>query len=48
MLQECRHLRNLIAAQWLFIPALFVVAAILAFNFIGDGMRDAADPYSKV
>ena len=48
MLQECRHLRNLIAAQWLFIPAFFVVAAILAFNFIGDGMRDAADPYSKV
>ncbi len=48
MLQECRHLRNLIAAQWLFIPAFFVVAAILAFNFIGDGMRDAADPYAKV
>ena len=48
MLQECRHLRNLIAAQWLFIPAFFVVAAILAFNFIGDGLRDAADPYAKV
>ena len=46
MLQECRHLRNLIAAPWLFIPAFFVVAAILAFNFVGDGMRDAADPYA--
>lgn len=48
MLQECRFLRNLINAQWLFIPAFFVVVAILAFNFIGDGMRDAADPYAKV
>jgi peptide/nickel transport system permease protein len=32
----------------LFIPALFVVVTILAFNFIGDGLRDAADPYSRV
>ena len=48
MLQECRHLRNLINAPWLFIPAFFVVVAILAFNFIGDGLRDAADPYAKV
>ena len=30
---------------WLLIPGLFVVAAVLAFNFLGDGLRDAADPY---
>ena len=30
---------------WLMIPALFVIVTVLAFNFIGDGMRDAADPY---
>ena len=27
------------------IPALFVIIAVLAFNFLGDGLRDAADPY---
>ena len=27
------------------IPALFVVITVLAFNFVGDGLRDAADPY---
>jgi peptide/nickel transport system permease protein len=32
---------------WLLIPGLFIVVAVLAFNFVGDGMRDAADPYSK-
>jgi len=30
---------------WLMLPALFVVAAVLMFNFLGDGLRDAADPY---
>ena len=32
---------------WLFIPAGFVVVAVLAFPLIGDGLRDAADPYSE-
>ena len=30
---------------WLLIPAIFVVVTVLAFNFVGDGLRDAADPY---
>ena len=30
---------------WLIIPGLFVVVTVLAFNFLGDGLRDAADPY---
>jgi peptide/nickel transport system permease protein len=30
---------------WLLIPGIFVVVAVLAFNFLGDGLRDAADPY---
>jgi peptide/nickel transport system permease protein len=30
---------------WLLMPALFVIVAVLAFNFLGDGLRDAADPY---
>ncbi len=48
LLQDCRAVRVLDTAPWLFIPALFVVVTILAFNFIGDGLRDAADPYSRV
>lgn len=32
--------------QWEFIPAFFFIALVLAFVFVGDGMRDAADPYS--
>jgi peptide/nickel transport system permease protein len=27
-------------------PVLFIIAAVLGFNFLGDGLRDAADPYS--
>jgi peptide/nickel transport system permease protein len=30
---------------WLLIPGIFVIIAVLAFNFMGDGLRDAADPY---
>ena len=30
---------------WLLIPGLFIVVAVLGFNFVGDGLRDAADPY---
>lgn len=33
---------------WLMIPGLFVIIVILAFNFVGDGLRDAADPYSEL
>ena len=39
------NLRSVAAFPWLIIPALFVVVAVLAFNFLGDGLRDAADPY---
>jgi peptide/nickel transport system permease protein len=31
----------------MFMPGLAVVIAVLAFNFVGDGLRDAADPYSR-
>jgi hypothetical protein len=32
---------------WLLIPGLFVVAAVLAYSLLGDGLRDTADPYSR-
>ena len=34
--------------SWLMIPAIAVMVAVLAFNFVGDGVRDAADPYSDL
>ncbi|MCX7905057.1 MAG: ABC transporter permease, partial [Caloramator sp.] len=34
-------------SPWLLIPVIFVVIVVLAFNFVGDGLRDAADPYAR-
>ena len=48
LLQNAQHIRVLARTPFLLIPGLFVVVAILAFNFVGDGLRDAADPYAKV
>lgn len=47
LLQEAQNLQTVALAPWLMIPALFVVASILSFNFMGDGLRDAADPYAR-
>jgi peptide/nickel transport system permease protein len=46
LLQEAQNIRSVAHHPWLFIPGLFVIVTVLAFNFLGDGMRDAADPYS--
>ncbi|MBT4610301.1 MAG: ABC transporter permease, partial [Gemmatimonadetes bacterium] len=45
LLQDAQSLTALQLYPWLMIPALFVIITVLAFNFIGDGLRDAADPY---
>jgi len=37
--------RTVALHPWLLIPGLFVIITVLAFNFLGDGLRDAADPY---
>ncbi|MBT3603496.1 MAG: ABC transporter permease [Candidatus Latescibacteria bacterium] len=47
LLQDGRSLTTLYYYQWLLIPASFIVVAVLCFNFLGDGLRDAVDPYSK-
>ena len=47
LLNEAQHVRVLLQQPWLLTPAIFVVVAIISFNFLGDGMRDAADPFSK-
>lgn len=45
MLQQAQNIEVLTSSPWLLIPVFPVVIAILAFNFVGDGLRDAADPY---
>lgn len=46
LLQEAQNIRAISTAPWLFWPGVGVVIAVLALNFLGDGLRDAADPYA--
>ena len=46
LLQEAQNVQTVALYPWLLLPAVPVILAILAFNFLGDGLRDAADPYS--
>jgi peptide/nickel transport system permease protein len=45
MLQQAQNLQTIAISPWLLAPAVPVIIVILAFNFMGDGLRDAADPY---
>lgn len=45
LLQEAQTVSTVILQPWLMIPGAFVIVTVVAFNFIGDGLRDAADPY---
>ena len=47
LLQDAQNIRSLSQSPWLLIPGLFVIATVLAFNFLGDGLRDATDPYKQ-
>lgn len=47
MLQNVTSADVLLNYQWYFIPVIFFVVLVLAFVFVGDGLRDAADPYSN-
>lgn len=46
ILMDAQSLNSIVNYNWLLLPALAVVITVLAFNFMGDGLRDAADPYS--
>ena len=46
LLQEVQNLESLALYPWVFSPAIVIVILILAFSFMGDGLRDAADPYT--
>jgi len=45
LLQDAQDIQTVALYPWLLIPGLFVIIIVLAFNFLGDGLRDAADPY---
>ena len=45
LLQQAQNIRSVALSPWLLTPALFVVVTVLCFNFLGGGLRDAADPY---
>lgn len=45
LLQQAQNIQALAISPWLLIPSIPVIVVILAFNFMGDGLRDAADPY---
>ena len=46
LLQEAQNIRAISTAPWLFWPGVAVVVTVLSLNFLGDGLRDAADPYN--
>jgi peptide/nickel transport system permease protein len=45
LLQQAQNVQTVAISPWLMLPAIPVIIAVLAFNFLGDGLRDAADPY---
>ena len=45
LLQDAQNIQALAISPWLLIPSFPVIVVVLAFNFMGDGLRDAADPY---
>jgi peptide/nickel transport system permease protein len=47
LLQAAQNVQSVAITPWLLLPAVPMIIAILAFNFLGDGLRDAADPYSN-
>ena len=47
MLQDCLNLQVVANYPWLLMPVILIIMTVLSFNFLGDGLRDAADPYSS-
>jgi len=45
LLKDAQQVSVIALYPWLLIPGIFVIITVLSFNFLGDGLRDAADPY---
>jgi len=46
LLEEARRVTVLLSYPWLLLPAIPVLIVVIAYNFLGDALRDAADPYA--
>ncbi len=47
LLQQAQNVQTVAISPWLMMPAVPVIVVVMAFNFLGDGLRDAADPYGR-
>lgn len=47
LMQQAQNIQSVAHAPWLLLPGVAVIITVLAFNFLGDGLRDAADPYAN-
>ena len=47
LLQQAQNYQVIVMTPWLLLPGLFIVLTVIAFNLLGDGLRDAADPYNQ-
>ena len=47
LLRDAQNVRNIRTAPWILFAAVPVIVAVLALNYVGDGLRDAVDPYSR-
>ncbi len=47
LLYDAQKFRNVALYPWILIPGIFVLLTVVSFNFVGDGLRDAADPYNN-
>lgn len=48
LLSQANNLQSITSYPWLLIPGLFIIVTVLAFNFLGDALRDAADPFATI
>ncbi|MBT6482568.1 MAG: ABC transporter permease [Gammaproteobacteria bacterium] len=48
LLQQAQNYQVIVMTPWLLLPGAFIVVTVIAFNLLGDGLRDAADPYSSL
>jgi len=48
LMHDAQNLQTLGSHNWIMSPVIFIIIAVLGFNFLGDGLRDAADPYAVV
>jgi peptide/nickel transport system permease protein len=47
MLQDCMNVQVIASAPWLLTPVITIIVTVISFNFLGDALRDASDPYSE-